>query len=246
MGKWFAILVTDANPKRVHGEKVIGIDLGINNYLVDSDGNKAAHPHNIDKHQSALALAQRNLARKKRGSSNRKKARFAVAKVHEKIERARNDFLHKLSAGYVMKCRAIVVEDLNVIGMMRSIHNARNMADASWAKFLQMLRYKAESAGCEFAKVNPKNTTKTCSRCGSIKEMPLWERTYRCGNCGIVMDRDYNSSINILNKFTGREPALAREPPATRAIGQGGSMKQETTTLKQFAVLSSACRFSGR
>ncbi len=246
LGKWFAILITGANSPREHGKEVVGIDLGINNYLVDSNGNRVAHPHNIDKHAKRLALVQRNLARKKRGSQNRKKARFAVAKVHQKIMRARNDFLQKLSTEYVRKCKTIVVEDLNISGLMRSAHNARNIADASWAKFLQMLRYKAESAGCEFAKVNPRNTTKACSKCGNIQEMPLWKRTYECGNCGAVMDRDYNSAVNILNKFMGREPALAREPPTTRVIGQGGSMKQKTTTLQRLAVSRDACRFSGR
>jgi len=246
LGKWFAILITEANPARMHGEKVLGIDLGINNYLVDSEGIRVAHPHNIDKYAKRLAFAQTNLARKKRGSSNKQKARFEVAKVHGKIERSRNDFLHKLSSAYVGKCKTIVVEDLNVTGMMRSFRNARNIADASWSKFLQMLAYKAASAGCELAKINPRNTTKTCSKCGSIREMPLWKRTYSCGSCGVELDRDYNAAINILHKFTGREPALAREPPTTQAIGQGGLMKQETTTLKQLAILSDACRFSGR
>ncbi|MBI4210621.1 MAG: IS200/IS605 family element transposase accessory protein TnpB [Candidatus Diapherotrites archaeon] len=226
LGKWFAILITDANPKRVCGEKVLGLDLGINNYLVDSEGNKISHPHNIGKHAQRLALAQRDLARKRKGSSNRKKARLAVAKVHEKIERCRNDFLHKLSAKYVKGCRTIVVEDLNIIGMVHSARNARNIMDSSWARFLQMLAYKAGSAGCELAKISPRNTTKTCSRCGSLKEMPLWQRTYKCGDCGVVMDRDYNSAVNILNKFMGRGPALAREPSNTK-FWQGDSMKQE-------------------
>lgn len=220
LGKWFAILITDANPKRECGEKVLGFDLGINNFLVDSDGVTVSHPHNLDKYAKRLTLAQRNLAKKKKGGSNRKKARFAVAKVHEKIERARSDFLHKLSTKYVKQCKTIVVEDLNVIGMMRSICNARNMADASWARFLRMLAYKAESAGCELVKINPRNTTKACSKCGSIKEMPLWQRTYKCGNCSLIMDRDYNSAINILHKYLGREPALAREPPAIPNSGK--------------------------
>mgnify|MGYP001616392474 CR=1 FL=1 len=244
LGKWFAILITDANPQRVCGDKVLGIDLGINNYLVDSEGNKVAHPHNFDKYSKHLALVQRVLARKKKGSNNRKKARFAVAKVHEKILNARNDFLHKLSEEYVKKCKVIVVEDLSVAKMMRSIGNARNMADASWARFLQLLAYKAGSAGCELAKVNPRNTTKMCSKCGSIKEMPLWERTYNCGNCGVELDRDYNAAINILNKFTGREPALARELPATQ-IGHGDSMNQEIMHLERLVLSNDAHRFSG-
>lgn len=232
LGKWFAILITDANPQREHGEKVLGIDLGISNYLVDSEGNKVAHPHNIDKYAKLLALAQRNLAKKKRGSSNRKKARFAVAKIHEKIERTRNDFMHKLSAKYVKSCRTIVVEDLDVIGMMRSIRNAKNMADASWGKFLQMLRYKAASAGCEVAKIDPRNTTKTCSKCDNVQKMHLWNRVYRCRNCGVLMDRDYNSAINILHKYLGMESALAREFPST-LVEQGDSMKQETMLLNR-------------
>ncbi|MBI4210097.1 MAG: IS200/IS605 family element transposase accessory protein TnpB, partial [Candidatus Diapherotrites archaeon] len=244
LGKWFAILITDANPKRMCGKKVLGLDLGISNYLVDSNGNRVAHPHNIDKHVQCLTLAQRDLARKKRGSGNRKKARLTVAKVHEKIERARNDFLHKLSAKYVKGCRTIVVEDLNIVGMARSARNARNIMDSSWARFLQMLAYKAGSAGCELAKVNPRNTTKACSKCGNIQEMPLWQRTYSCGNCGIELDRDYNAAINILNKYTGRVPALARESPST-LVGQGDSMKQETTLVERLAVSSDASPFRG-
>ncbi|MBI4210667.1 MAG: transposase [Candidatus Diapherotrites archaeon] len=145
LGKWFAILITNATPKRMCGEKVLGLDLGINNYLVDSDGDKVAHPHNVDKYAQRLALAQRDLARKKKGSGNRKKARLWVAKVHEKIERSRNDFLHKLSAIYVRKCREIVVEDLNIAGMARSARNARNIMDASWQGFCKCSRTRLEA-----------------------------------------------------------------------------------------------------
>ncbi|MBI4210666.1 MAG: transposase [Candidatus Diapherotrites archaeon] len=107
-----------------------------------------------------------------------------------------------------------------------------------------MLAYKAGSAGCKLAKVNPRNTTKACSRCGSLKEMPLSQRIYSCGNCGVELDRDYNAAINILNKYTGRVPALAREPPST-LIGQGDSMKQETTLVERLAVSSDANPFRG-
>jgi putative transposase len=234
-GKWYAILNTDGCLNRVCGEKILGIDLGITHYIADSDGNFVLHPHTIDKHAKSLAFAQKVLSRKKKGSKNRQKARLVAAKIHGKILRSRNDFLHKLSDQYVKKCKVIVVEGLCIRPMMLSMRNAKNMADASWGKFLQLLAYKAESAGCKIAKINPGNTTKTCSKCGTKKEMLIWERTYACSNCGLELDRDYNAAINIRNRFMGKELALAREPPAT-LVGQGGSMKQETTPLKRLAV----------
>ena len=97
LGKWYCMIVTDFFQKRICGEKEIGIDLGINNYIMDSEGNFIEHPKTIDKYAGELKTAQQDLSRKKKGSSNRKKAKVMVAKIHEKIERVRNDFLHKLS-----------------------------------------------------------------------------------------------------------------------------------------------------
>lgn len=229
LGKWYAMIVTDFMQKRICGEKEIGIDLGINNYIMDSEGNSIAHPKTIDKYADELKTAQQDLSRKKKGSHNRSKARFRVAKIHEKIKRVRNDFLHKLSNQYVKDCKLIVVENLAIKDMMQSSYNAKNIADASWNRFVQFLCYKAESAGCKVEKINPKNTTKQCSNCGNLQKMPLWIRTYKCSSCGFEIDRDLNSAINIKNKFLGKELAYVENNPSVQ-IEQGLSMKQEAIT----------------
>ena len=229
LGKWYAMIVTDFIQVRNCGEKEIGIDLGINNYIMDSEGNSIAHPKTIDKYADELKTAQQDLSRKKKGSHNRSKARFRVAKVHEKIERVRNDFLHKLSNQYVKDCKLIVVENLAIKDMMQSSYNAKNIADASWNRFIQFLCYKAESAGCKVEKINPKNTTKQCSNCGNLQKMPLWIRTYKCSSCGFEIDRDLNSAINIKSKFIGSERANVENNSSVQ-IEQELSMKQEAIT----------------
>jgi len=105
-------------------------------------------------------------------------------------------------------------------------YNAKNIADSSWGRFIQFLSYKAESAGCEIVKINPRNTSKTCSRCENLQDMPLYKRAYICEQCGLEIDRDYNSAINILRRGSERafvetkhlllsEQALSRKQEAT-------------------------------
>jgi len=231
LGKWYCMVVTDLIQKRVCGEKEIGIDFGINNYIMDSEGNSIAHPKTIDKYATKLKIAQQDLSKKKKGSHNRSKSRFRVAKLHEKIEKTRNDFLHKLSYKYVKDCKLIVLEDLQIKNMMQSFYNAKNIADASWGRFVQFLCYKAESASCKVEKINPKNTTKKCSNCGNLQRIPLWIRTYKCSCCGFEIDRDLNSAINIKNKFMSQELAHVENNPSVQ-IEQGLSMKQEALSLE--------------
>ena len=101
--------------------------------------------------------------------------------------------------------------------------------DASWGKFTQLLDFKAENAGCQIVKVDPRNTSKMCFQCGHIQDMPLYKRTYECADCGFVIDRDYNSAINILTKLAGQELSCVERFPNT-LLEQGSSMKQEALT----------------
>jgi len=211
-GKWYIILQTDSNrTDLIHGYSEIGIDLGIESYLTDNTGKKIDNPKTLEKYQSKLSIMQKNLSKKKKGSKNRQKARRQLAKMHQKIVNIRNDFIQKTTTDLVRNCRFIAVEKLNIKGMMEEpYHNAKNISDASWNRFLQTLRYKAGSAGCEVAEVDPRNTSKMCSNCGAIKEMPLYIREYRCNKCHINIDRDHNSAINILKKASvGPERACA-------------------------------------
>jgi len=232
LDKWYCMIVSDFIQIRTCGEKEIGIDLGINNYIMNSEGNIIEHPKILSKYAKELKITQQELSRKKKGSHNRSKAKFKVAKLHEKIERTRTDFLHKLSYKYVQDCKLIVIEDLSIKEMMSSSYNAKNIADASWGKFVQFLTYKAESAGCKIVKINPKNTTKQCSNCGNLQNMPLWIRTYKCSSCGFEIDRDLNSAINIKNEFIGLERANVENNPSVQ-IEQGLSMKQEAIISKE-------------
>ncbi|MDE1861241.1 MAG: transposase [Candidatus Micrarchaeota archaeon] len=223
--KWYIILQTDSERKDLsHGKESIGIDLGIENYITDSNGTRVENPKTLGKHMQELRELQQVLSRKKKGSRNREKTRKRLARIHEKIVNVRNDFIHKTTTELVRKCRFIAVEKLDVKEMMeQEYYNARNISDASWGRFLQTLRYKAASAGCEVAEVDPRNTSKICSNCGNMMDMPLHIRTYLCSKCNINIDRDHNAAINILKKASG---GLVR---ASAEIINGLSVKQEAS-----------------
>jgi len=129
-----------------------------------------------------------------------------LGKLYEKVENQRNDFLHKLSTQIVSENKLICIEDLDIKEMISKkknrFWNRRNFLDCSWATFASMLKHKAESAGADVIEVNPKNTSKICSGCGTMQEMSLSQRTYSC-DCGLEIDRDVNSAKNILAQGLG-------------------------------------------
>src|SRR3989338_9291715 len=227
--KWYAMIITDFIELRKCGNRELGIDLGVNNYLVDSEETYVEHPKFMEKNKQLLRQAHKNLSRKKLRSKNRLKARKILARTYEKVRNRRDDFLHKLSNEYIRKCRIIAVEDLEIKQMMQSSYNAKNIADSSWGRFLQFLTYKAESAGCKIVKIDPRNTTKCCSNCGNLQNMPLWIRTYKCSSCGFEIDRDLNSAINIKNEFIGLERTNVENNSSVQHE-QELSMKQEAIT----------------
>jgi len=195
---WEAHIITNGKYKIEKGNKVIGIDLGIISFLTDNEGNKISSPLYYKKSLLRLKKLQQNISRKKKRSHNRYKAKIKVAKLHEHITQQRDDFLHKITTKLINDCKFIGTENLNIKSMQRSAYNSRNINDCSWGKFLQMLDFKAESAGCQVVKVNPKDTTKKCSNCGEKQNMPLYKRQYDCPYCGMSLERDINSAINIL------------------------------------------------
>jgi len=200
-GRWFAIFSVETEAEKLDTTgKAIGLDLNIENYLTDSNGGWIEHPRTLLKLGEKLAREQRKLAKKEKGSKNRMKQRIKTARVHERITDRRGDFLHKLSRYYIENYDIVAVEDLAVKEMMESSYNAKNKADSSWSTFTKMLSYKAEGAGRTLVKVDPKNTTQNCSRCGNRVYKQVWIRTHNCPACGLVMDRDHNAAINILNK----------------------------------------------
>ncbi len=179
----------------------VGIDLGLKAIITTSDGVQVDPPKLLRESEKKLKRAQRNLSRKKKGSGNRTKAKRKVAKIHRKIERQRDDFSHKVSWNLVETHDLIVFENLNIAEMVKNHHLAKSIGDASWDKIVQYTTYKAESAGAVVVLVDPRHTSRECSRCGNIKhDLKLSDRIYHCNACGLTMDRDLNAAINIRNR----------------------------------------------
>ena len=205
--QWFAILVCDAPPMQTACEfpdAVIGVDVGLKHFATLSTGETIANPRHYRASQKKLARLQKSLSRKKKGSKNRHKARTKVARCHRKIKNQRNDFLHKESAKLAKTYGTIVFEKLNIKGMVKNRRLAKSISDAGWSQFITYATYKAESAGGRVELVDARNTSQDCSACGAKVPKPLSQRTHSCPWCGLVLDRDLNASLNILNKSLSR------------------------------------------
>ena len=179
--------------------EVMGVDAGIHDLMIRSDGVKVANLKNLAKAEEKLAREQRRLSRKKKGSANYAKQRRKVALVHEKVANRRKDAIHKATTSAVCESQAIAVEDLNVAGMMHNRHLAKAVADASMGEMLRQLKYKCAWYGREFVKVDRfYPSSKTCSHCGHVyKELTLSQRSWTCPEGGTKVDRDLNAAINI-------------------------------------------------
>ncbi|MEG4350832.1 RNA-guided endonuclease TnpB family protein [Microcoleus sp. LAD1_D5] len=181
--------------------KAVGIDMGITHYAITSDGTKHGNPkYYRRKYEIGLAKRQKLLSRKQKESNNRNKARNKVAKVHAKITRCREEFLHKLSHKLVDENQVIVVvENLAVRNLVRNHKLAKSISDAGWGQFCTMLKYKSQWQGKTYIEVDrffP--STKTCSNClHQVKEIPLDVRVGTCPHCGTTPDRDINVAQNI-------------------------------------------------
>ena len=200
---WFLTLACEVEtpepaPVPIQEARAVGIDVGLKAFAVLSDGTEIPNPRFLAKMLAELKKAQRALRKKIKRSNNWKKQVAKIARLHIRIKNARKDFAHKLSTLIVQNHDVICVEDLCIKGMIRNHHLARAIADVGWGLFIEMLRYKAEWAGKHFVKIGRFiATSKICSRCGEKQPMPLSVRTYSCGNCGLVADRDWNASLNI-------------------------------------------------
>src|SRR5258706_1697862 len=200
----FAVGVEAAAPRKL--QRAIGVDLGISTFAALSDGGHIPSLKAARKAERRLRVAQRALSRKQRGSGGRRQARTAVARCHAAVVRQRSEHLHQASARLVRDYDAIVVEKLNVKGLAGS-RLAKDVHDASWARFISMLRYKAEWAGARLIEVDPRNTSQECSGCGKRVPKALADRRHDCPNCGLSIDRDLNAARNILNR-AGVGPGL--------------------------------------
>ena len=202
-GKWFAIFCVEQErktPRKNNGEQ-IGIDLGLMKFATLSNGEIIKNPKHLKKYEEKLAQLQRKLSKKKKGSNNRKKVKHKVAVLHEKIANIRADFLHKISTSLVNDYSFIALEELASKEMSEQ-NFGKQINDAGWNMFANMLCYKAEEAGCKVVFVNPKDTTQECSNCHEIVKKELSDRIHNCPNCGLMIDRDLNAARNILIRAT--------------------------------------------
>lgn len=203
-GEYWVSVAVD-NQKQQHKKKpikpetAVGIDIGIKDYAILSDGTKYSNPKHLGKSQKMLAHWQKNFARTKQGSNRHEKARLMVAKCYRKITNQRIDFLQKLSTDLIKKYDTICLENLNVKGMEQNHHLARAISDAAWGEFVRELTYKSEWYGKNVVYIGRyEPSSKLCHCCGYInKELKLSDREWRCPICGEIHDRDVNAAINI-------------------------------------------------
>lgn len=189
----------DIESKETSG--AVGIDLGIKDFAICSDGVVYENKRFYEKSLRKLKISQRSLCRKQKGSNNREKARLKVSKLHKKVKNQRNDYQHKISRELADKFKVICLETLKVKNMVKNRRLARSISDVSWSSLISKTEYKiAENQGCLVKIDRFYPSSKTCSNCGNVKDkLLLSERTYHCEECGFEIDRDLNASINILN-----------------------------------------------
>lgn len=231
---YVSILVETEIEKLPNVDKKVGIDLGLKDFLVLSDGTKIGNPKWLRKTEKKIKKCQKDLSRKQKYSKNYEKTRLRLAKLHEKIANQRKDFLHKTSSKIINENQVIVLEDLKVKNLQQNRYLAKAISEVSWAKFRSILEYKANWYGREII-IAPQNyaSSQICSECGyknaQVKNLAL--REWKCPNCGAIHDRDINASKNLLKLAVMVN--LGTEQPFERGITcSNGSIDHETNTYR--------------
>ena len=232
-GKYYASILCDngeAAPEAINdidAHAVIGVDMGLSHLLITSEGYKEGNPRFFKQAEANLRRKQKSLSRKVKGSANRNKARILVAKAHERVTNARNDFQHKLSKRLIDDNQAICEETLKVKNMLKNRKLAKHIADASWSELLRKLGYKAMWAGKHLVQVDQWfASSRTCFACGAVADaMPLSVRTWECKSCSHEHDRDINAARNI------RQQGILKLKAAGLSVSACGGLRKTGISL---------------
>jgi len=217
---WCTIVVEDNTPQKsktkISEETSVGIDLGIKDYAILSDGTKYSNPKYYENNRLKLKVLQQKFARTQKGSNRHQVMRLKVARQYRKITNSRIDFLHKLSTDLIRKYDTICLENLNVEGMMKNHNLAMAIQSASWGEFVRQLKYKAEWEGKNIVFIGRfEPSSKTCSKCGYVKcDLKLSDREWVCPICGEHHDRDVNAAVNIKRFALNPQALVAIEDKA--------------------------------
>lgn len=218
-GKYYiSILVDDGEelPTKVPitYETSVGIDVGLKDFAVLSNGQVFENPKYLEKAEKRLKVLQMRLSKKQKGSKRRERARLAVAKAHEKVKNCRTDYIHKVSSRIIRENQTVIIEDLNVDGMMKNHNLAKHIGSVSWSEFFRQLQYKAEWNGVNLIRIGRFEPSSKMCLCGVVnKDLKLSQREWDCPNCGRHNDRDLLAAINIKRfglqeqNFIGISPA---------------------------------------
>lgn len=203
-------------------DKIIAIDMGLTDFIVTSDNQAVKNPKHFKKLERRLKLWQKRLSRKEKGSNNYKKWAKKVARLHEKITNVKNDFLHKLSKKIINENQVVIVENLNIKGLIKNKKLSKHIHQASWYKFINMLEYKAKLYKRELIKIDTFfPSSKLCSVCGyKHKELKLSDRVWTCPKCNTTHNRDYNATLNLLKE--GLKQVGLERPDGTNEVGRVG------------------------
>lgn len=180
-------------------KKIVGIDVGLIDFYVDSENKRVAAPKFLRKAEQKLKSAQRKVSRRKKGSARRKKAIKQLSRQHKKVADTRKDFHFKTAKTILQKHDVVAVEKLNIKGLAKT-RLSKSINDAGWGQFIDILSNKAENAGLKVIKVNPNGTSQECSGCGHKVKKPLSQRMHNCSVCHVSLCRDLNAAVNIKNR----------------------------------------------
>lgn len=214
--KWF-IYFTTAYEKKIKVKKScksVGLDVGVTTFATLSDKNAIQNPRFFEKEQKELAKIQRKIDKQIKSKQKIKwKDRKRRARVYERINNKRKEFGHKESNKLINKYKTICIEDIKINKLIQRRWCSKQISDASWGMFFDILKFKAASAGREVIKVNPAYSSQTCHKCGTRTVHELKDRVFNCSNCGLSMDRDLNAAHNILRLGIQSQLAQANKKP---------------------------------